>query len=197
MATRASASIDHLALAQPFDHFDEAALFYRSVLGLEDDEAEEYAAPFGLIRSLAVRDTERRVRLGLSVPVLRRGEWAPGVPHPQHITLATDDIERTAATLRTNGARLLTIPDNYYDDLEARLELPRGLSEMLRRVGAMYDEDASGSYLQLFTPILGSRVFFEIVQRVSGYEGYGVVNDPVRMAAHRAGRRADATGTGS
>ena len=27
--------IDHVALSQPFDYFDEAALFYRSVLGLE------------------------------------------------------------------------------------------------------------------------------------------------------------------
>jgi 4-hydroxyphenylpyruvate dioxygenase len=68
--------------------------------------------------------------------------------------------------------------------------LPQGLLAMLRRTGAMYDEDGSGSYLQLFTPILGSRIFFEIVQRVSGYQGYGVVNDPVRMAAHRAERRA-------
>ena len=25
--------IDHVALTQPFDHFDEAALFYRAVLG--------------------------------------------------------------------------------------------------------------------------------------------------------------------
>jgi 4-hydroxyphenylpyruvate dioxygenase len=28
-------------------------------------------------------------------------------------------------------------------------------------------------------------VFFEVVQRVGGYSGYGEVNAPVRMAAHR------------
>jgi 3-dehydroshikimate dehydratase len=28
-------------------------------------------------------------------------------------------------------------------------------------------------------------VFFEVVQRVGGYEGYGEVNAPIRMAAHR------------
>ena len=49
---------------------------------------------------------------------------------------------------------------------------------------------SSGSYLQLFTPMLGSRIFFEIVQRVGDYKGYGVVNDPVRMAAHRRARLA-------
>jgi 4-hydroxyphenylpyruvate dioxygenase len=187
-ATTGITGIDHLSLAQPFDRFDEAALFYRSVLGLVDDEAGEFAAPFGLIRTLAVRDTGRRVRLTLSVPVLRRGDWAPAVPHPQHLTLATDDLARTAAVLRQAGVPLLAIPGNYYDDLDARLDLDPGLRTMLRDLGVMYDQDAHGRYLQLFTPVIGSRVFIEVVQRISGYRGYGFANDPVRMAAHRAQR---------
>jgi 4-hydroxyphenylpyruvate dioxygenase len=187
-------SIDHLSLAQPFDRFDEAALFYRTVLGLEYDEAAEFAAPFGLIRTVVIRDPDRRVRIALSVPLLRRGEWAPGVADPQHITLATDDIERTARALARAGAQLLSIPRNYHDDLDARLDLEPRLSAMLREIGGMYDEDRYGRYVQLFTPVLGSRVFFEISQRLSGYRAYGLVNDPVRMAAHRARRvRARAT----
>jgi len=181
-------SIDHLSLAQPFDRFDEAALFYRTVLGMTDDEAGEFAAPFGLVRTLAIRNRDRRVRIALSVPVLRRGEWAPAVAHPQHITLATDDLERTAQALTRAGAPLLPIPGNYYDDLDARQQLPDSLLAALRRMGATYDEDAHGSYMQLFTPVVGSRVFVEIVQRISGYRGYGFANDPVRMAAHRAQR---------
>ena len=39
--------IDHVALSQPFDYFDEAALFYRSVLGLELESGHELAAPDG------------------------------------------------------------------------------------------------------------------------------------------------------
>ena len=46
--------VDHVALTQPFDHFDEAALFYRSVLGLGTQHASEVAAPFGLVRNRAV-----------------------------------------------------------------------------------------------------------------------------------------------
>jgi 4-hydroxyphenylpyruvate dioxygenase len=180
--------IDHLSLAQPFDRFDEAALFYRTVLGLEYDEAAEFAAPFGLVRTLAVRDPERRVRLALSVPLLRRGEWGPGVADPQHITLATGDIERTARALRGAGAQLLPIPGNYHDDLDARSNLEPGFSAMLREIGGMYDEDPYGRYVQLFTPVVGARVFFEVSQRIAGYRGYGLVNDPVRMAAHRARR---------
>ena len=52
----------------------------------------------------------------------------------------------------------------------------------------MYDEDEHGSYWQLCTPVVGSRVFVEVVQRVGGYRGYGFANDPVRMAAHRQQR---------
>ena len=37
--------IDHITLAQPFDAFDEAALFYRSVLDLRPSESTELAAP--------------------------------------------------------------------------------------------------------------------------------------------------------
>lgn len=186
--------IDHLSLAQPFDRFDEAALFYRTVLGLEYDEAAEFAAPFGLIRTVVIRDPDRRIRIALSVPLLRRGEWAPGVADPQHITLATDDIERTARALHRAGAQLLPIPGNYHDDLDARLNLEPRMLAMLREIGGMYDEDRYGRYVQLFTPVLGSRVFFEISQRIGGYRGYGLVNDPVRMAAHRA-RRAQARTT--
>ena len=180
-------AIDHLSLAQPFDRYDEAALFYRTVLGLTDDEAGEFAAPFGLIRTLAIRDAGRRVRIALSAPVLRRGDWAPAIPHPQHLTLATADLARTAAALARAGTPLLPIPGNYYDDLDARLDLEPGLRSEIRDLGAMYAEDEHGRYLQLFTPVVGSRIFVEIVQRI-GYRGYGFANDPVRMAAHRAQR---------
>jgi 3-dehydroshikimate dehydratase len=184
--------IDHLSLAQPFDRYDEAALFYRTVLGMVEDEAGEFAAPFGLIRTLAIRNADRRVRIALSVPVLRRGDWAPAVPHPQHLTLATDDLSRTAAALAHAGVEVLRIPGNYYDDLDARTVLAPELRARIRDLGAMYDEDQHGHYLQLFTPVIGSRMFVEIVQRVGGYRGYGVANDPVRMAAHRAQRLRDA-----
>ncbi|WP_245567081.1 hypothetical protein [Nocardia vinacea] len=54
----------------------------------------------------------------------------------------------------------------------------------------MYDRDERGEFYHLYTEILGSRVFFEVVQRVRGYAGFGAVNAPVRMSAHRARRLA-------
>ena len=49
--------IDHVNLAQPWQNFDEAVLFYSSVLGLESGGSQDVAAPTGLVRSHVVRAT--------------------------------------------------------------------------------------------------------------------------------------------
>ena len=84
------------------------------------------------------------------------------------------------------------MPANYADDLDARLDLAPELMDAIRTHGLMYDEDAHGGYLHLATVVLGDRVFFEVVQRIGGYDGYGTADTPVRMAAHRRARAAAA-----
>jgi 4-hydroxyphenylpyruvate dioxygenase len=185
--------VDHVGLTQPFDSFDEAALFYHAVLGLDLHAITEVAAPFGLVRTRAVTGADRRVRLALSVAALRRGGWTPSVPEPQYVAFATDDIVGTAKRLRAAGAPLLAVPANYADDIEARFDLPADILAAVREHGLMYEEDAAGGYLHLATEVLGGRVFFEVVQRLGGYDGYGTADAPVRMAAHRRARQA-ATG---
>jgi 4-hydroxyphenylpyruvate dioxygenase len=180
--------IDHLALTQPFDHFDEAALFYRAVLGLEPEPVTEFAAPFGLVRSRTVADPSGRVRIALESALLRRGDWAPGVREPQRVALTTGDALASARRMRELGAPLLEIPGNYYDDLDARLAPDPELLTALRRQSVLYDRDEHGELLHFFTVVLGGRVFFEVVQRIGGYAGDGAANSPVRMAAHRRQR---------
>jgi 4-hydroxyphenylpyruvate dioxygenase len=182
--------IDHVALTQPYDSFDEAALFYRSLLGLRTQHASEVAAPFGLVRNRAVSDPDLTLRLCLSVSVLRRGEWGPGVTDPQHVAFATDDVLAVARAARAAGAPVLDIPANYYDDLDARLAPPPDLLAAMRECGVLLDRDADGEFLHFYTDVLGGRMFFEVVQRLGGYAGYGEVNGPIRMAAHRRRRAA-------
>ncbi|TQN42233.1 4-hydroxyphenylpyruvate dioxygenase [Blastococcus colisei] len=184
--------VDHVGLTQPFDSFDEAGLFYREVLGLRTGAVTEIPAPYGLVRNRAVTNPERTVRLALSVSLLRRGGWSPGVPAPQYVAFATADVVATARALRAAGAPLLPIPANYHDDLDARFDLdPRLLADM-REHGLLYDEDEQGAYLHLCTPVLGDRVYVEVVQRIGDYDAYGAVDAPVRMAAHRRARLAAA-----
>ena len=181
--------IDRVSLTESVDDFDESALFYRLVLGLEATDPVELAAPFGLIRSRAAVDPTHRVRVTLNTTPLRRGDWAPAISNPQHISLATDDAIAAAARMKASGVPVLQIPDNYYDDLDARLALAPERLATLREHSVLYDRDERGEYLHFFTEMLGSRVFLEVVQRVGGYTGYGDPNSaPVRMAAHRQRR---------
>jgi 4-hydroxyphenylpyruvate dioxygenase len=188
--------VDHVGLAQPFDHFDEATLFYGAVLGLGSATTAEVAAPFGLVRSRVVVDPARRLRLALTVSLLRRGTWAPGVAEPQYVALATDDVVAAARAARAAGAPLLAIPDNYYDDLEARLELPPERLAVLRELGILHEQTPQGAYLQVCTEVLGGRIFLALVQRVGEHDGYGWTDAPVRMAAHRRRRLVRTSGRG-
>ena len=170
--------IDHIALTQPWHQFDEASLFYRGVLGLEGDDSLDLADPYGLRRSRAVATADGAVRIALNVAP------APGGNDTrlQHIALATDDIVATARRVRERGAGLLPIPANYYDDLDARYALDPQLLATLAAWGILYDRDGEGEFFHCYTATVG-RVFFELVQRVGGYRGYGAQNAAVRLAA--------------
>lgn len=169
--------VDHLALVQPWHHYDEATLFHRSVLGLHAQESVDVADPYGLMRSRAVTNADGTVRIALGVGAAP----ADDTVHAQHIALATDDVVAAARRFREAGGRLLPIPANYYDDLAARYELADGELETYRELGILYDRDACGEFRHCYTVTVG-RVFFELVQR-DGYRGYGAQNAPVRLAA--------------
>ncbi|MBN9733906.1 MULTISPECIES: sugar phosphate isomerase/epimerase and 4-hydroxyphenylpyruvate domain-containing protein [unclassified Pseudonocardia] len=183
-------AIDHIGLTQPYDAFDEAVLFHRTVLGLGTVADGEYAAPFGLVRSRALADDARRVRIALTVSLLRRGEWGPGVADPQYVALACDDVLATAAAARAAGVPLLPVPGNYHDDLAARLDLPGPTIAAYRDIGVLHEHDSGGDYLQVCTELLGGRLFLALVQRTGTHDGHGWTDAPVRMAAHRRSRLA-------
>lgn len=182
-------AIDHVAITESIDDFDQSALFYRTVLGLFPLTTSEVTAPFGVIRSWSAADPTGRVRIALNTAPLRRGDWAPGVSSPQLVAFSTSDAIAAAAAMRERGAPILRMPDNYYDDLDARLDLPPGLVETLRAHSILYDRDEHGEFLHYFTEMLGSRLFFEVVQRIDGYTGFGDPRSvPLRMTAHRRQR---------
>ncbi|MDQ0584521.1 bifunctional sugar phosphate isomerase/epimerase/4-hydroxyphenylpyruvate dioxygenase family protein [Streptomyces rishiriensis] len=182
-AASGAVRIDHVALTQPWHHFDEAVLFHRGVLGLGAQESVDVADPYGLLRSRAVANADGSVRFPLTVGA------APGddTAHARHIALAVGDVVAAARRFTGAGGRLLPIPANYYDDLAARFEFAEGELEIYRDLGILYDRDAHGVFRHCYTHTVG-RVFFELVQRDGGYQGYGAANAPVRLAAQRAAR---------
>ena len=175
--------IDHITLAQPFEAFDEAGLFYRAVLDLQPSASQELAAPDGLVRSRAVASRDGGVRVVLNVPAL--AGTPRGQAELQHVAFACDDALATARAMRERGVPLLSVPGNYYDDLAARLELEPALLDALRELDVLYDRGPRGELLHFYTAPTGGRVFFEVLERRGGYDGYGAANSPVRMAAQR------------
>ncbi|MFF8014961.1 TIM barrel protein [Streptomyces sp. NPDC007929] len=175
--------IDHLALTQPWHHFDEAALFHRGVLGLHAQESVDVADPYGLMRSRAVTNPDGSVRIALTVGAAPTDDTV----HAQHIALATDDVVAVARRFQETGGTLLPVPANYYDDLAARFEFADGELENYRDLGILYDRDDHGVFRHCYTRTVG-RVFFELVQRDGGYRGYGAANAPVRLAAQHTAR---------
>jgi 4-hydroxyphenylpyruvate dioxygenase len=174
--------IDHIVLSQPFDYFDEAVLFYRSLLGLRPRSRQDVAGPDGLLVSRALETINGELRLAITVP--RLGGTDGRLDELQHLAFAATDVIASAQAMRERGVPLLSIPDNYYEDLAARTDLSSDRVEELREASVLYDADGrGGEFLQMFTALVGDRLFFEVVQRIGGYDGYGAANAPVRLTA--------------
>lgn len=171
--------VDHVNLAQPWQHFDAAVLFFHSVLDLRAEPSIEVAAPVGLVRSQVLRSANGILRIALNLVPFGAGEDAI---LPQHIAFATSDVLALARAARERGFTPLDIPANYYDDVEARYQLEPAVLDELRELNVMYDRDESGEFLHFYTHPIGT-VFLEVVERRGGYAGYGALNASVRLAA--------------
>jgi 4-hydroxyphenylpyruvate dioxygenase len=181
--------IDHVNLVQRAADFDEAVLFYGSLLALRPSVTTEVAGPVGLVRSQVVRSRDGGVRFALNVaPSLSERDTTPGArPFAQHVAISCSDVVGLARRARVRGLRFLPVPANYYEDLAARFALDAERIAELRSLDLLYDRDADGEFVHFYTPTVGG-VFIELVQRFGGYDGYGAANAPVRMAAqHTAG----------
>ena len=144
--------------------------------------------PYGVVKSRAVESADRAVRYSMNVS--ERQNTAAGRSVSQfggagvhHIAFRVTDVLATAQALRSRGAPMLHIPDNYYDDLEARFGLEPVFLDALRRNHVLYDRTGEGEFLHCYTTPFEDRFYFEFIERRGGYTQYGAVNAPVRLAA--------------
>ena len=100
-----------------------------------------------------------------------------------HIAFACADIFAALEALVARGARFVPISVNYYDDLLARFDLPEATVARMRRLNVLYERSADGEYFHAYSEPFAGRFFFEIVQRTGGYDGYGALNAPARIAS--------------
>jgi 4-hydroxyphenylpyruvate dioxygenase len=187
-------SIDHVSQSMEYDEMLSWLLFYTAIFEMDRTPQVDVADPAGLVRSQVVENRERTVRIALNGAESHRtlsGRFlseffGSGV---QHIAFASADILASAKLLQASGIEVLSVPENYYDDLEARFDLAPELLDSLRASRLLYDQDEAGEYFQLYTSPFADRFFFEIVQRKNGYLGYGATNAPIRLAAQSRSSR--------
>jgi 4-hydroxyphenylpyruvate dioxygenase len=179
--------IDHISQSMRFDEMLSWEQFYTGLFDVQRAPQLEIADPLGLVKSqvLQSRDGSLRFVLNASTATHTMSSrflsefFGAGV---QHIAFACDDILTTVSAMRAAGATFLTIPDNYYDDVDSRYELDPALLKAMRDNGILYDRDADGEFFQIYTHAFEERFFFEIVER-RGYKGFGAPNAGIRLAA--------------
>ena len=177
----AATGLDHVVISVSALQLNEELAFFRSVFGLESESPQEFMEPHGRLRSIALRPPEGDVRVVLNVT-----EAPTGAPHPDGVTqvaLRCDDVASAVVELRARGVRLMSVPDNYYVDLDARFGLPQEVLEHLREHQLLYDRLAHGEFLHAFTEELGTGFHVELLERRHGYDGYGSSNTFVRLAS--------------
>ena len=169
-----------MALTQPWHHFDEAALFYRSVLGLQPDESQDLADPYGLFRSRAVANADGSLRIALNVAPSPDGD---GHPLAAHRARHGRHRRRQRAALRgRRGRAAARSPPTTTTTSTPSTTCRRRRWGPCASWASSTTGTADGEFFHFYTATLG-RVFFEVVQRSGGYRGYGARNATVRLAA--------------
>jgi 3-dehydroshikimate dehydratase len=180
--------VDHVAMALPSETMNAWILFYRSILGLEPQPIVEQAELYGLMRSRGLVDRSGRVRITLNASEGRNSMMARSLsafagPGVHHIALTCKDIFESVRRLRSRGVNFLSAPDNYYEDLAARLDLSEEFVERLRSYSVLYDRSNDGGSGHIPTETFKGRFSFEIVQRTGDYWAHGEANAPAYLAA--------------
>ncbi len=198
-----SARVDHLVQAVPGGQIDPWVLFQRAVLGLVPQRNTVLHDPFGIIRSREIESADKAVRTSLIVSerdntAISRSVARFGGGGVQQIAIAVDDILVTVAALRRQGAPLLPVPDNYYDDLDAKYALEPAFLAAMREAGVFYERDAQGGeFLHAYAAPFDDRFEFEFIERRGGYDLYGSTNSPFRLAALAEWRSGCGVGVGA
>ena len=190
-------AVDHISQSMRYEEMLSWLLFYTSLLDVKKTPEQDVLDPGGVVRSQVIETEDGSLRIALNGSQAVRTQssrflsefFGSGV---QHIALASRDVFATAASLKSAGVELLAIPENYYDDIEAKWDLAPDLLDRLRQNNILYDREGEAEYLQLYTPSFEDRFFFEIVER-RGYRGFGAANASIRLAAQtRLARHSDA-----
>jgi 4-hydroxyphenylpyruvate dioxygenase len=179
--------IDHISQSMRFEELLSWEQFYTALFDVQKSPQLEIADPLGLVKSEVLQNENGSLRLVLNASTATQTMssrflsefFGAGV---QHIAFTCQDIFKAVSAMRAAGATFLSIPNNYYDDLDSRYELDPDLLSSMKENAILYDRDSEGEFFQVYTHAFDERFFFEIVER-RGYKGFGAPNAGIRLAA--------------
>jgi 4-hydroxyphenylpyruvate dioxygenase len=179
--------IDHISQSMRFEEMLSWEQFYMALFEIQRALQLEIADPLGLVKSQVLQNQIGSLRLVLNASTATQTMssrflsefFGAGV---QHIAFTCQDIFKAVSGMRAAGATFLSIPDNYYDDLDSRYDLHPDLLKSMKENAILYDRDSEGEFYQIYTHVFDERFFFEIVER-RGYRGFGAPNAGIRLAA--------------
>src|SRR5204863_549650 len=179
--------VDHISQSMPYDEMLSWLLFYTGILDLKRLPQMEIADPAGLVQSQALINSGESLRVVLNGSSATRTLSARFIHEffgsgVQHVAFSCNDILSAVAVMRTRGADFLKIPDNYYDDIEAKYGLDAATMAALHENQILYDREGDGEFFQIYSHAFDERFFFEIVER-RNYHGFGAANAAIRLAA--------------
>ena len=191
--------IDHIAQTTRYEDMQRFMLYYVSTFDMEKAAIVDIADPSGRVRSQAISSPEGEVRLTLNGVIDQSTMAGSFVENSvgagvQHIALATDDIFETSTLLDESGFDRLSIPEQYYSNLQTQLSLSSEFVQRLQSANILYSRSSHGEFFQIYSKTVLTGLFFEIVQRKNGYQGYGARNSAVRLNAQLASIMANGNG---
>lgn len=182
--------IDHLAETMSYDQMLSWSLFYTTIFEMGKSPMVDVIDPDGLVRSQALEATDNKLRITLNGADSHRtlaghflaDSFGGAV---QHVAFGTEDIFTTARAMAKLGFEALPMTSNYYADLAARHSIEPDMLDQMAAHHILFDSDDKGAFFQMYSKPFADGMFFEIVQRVRHYNGYGAPNAPFRIAAQK------------
>ena len=182
--------IDHIAQTLNQDEMSSSLLSYSVLFSCKKSPIVDIIDQYGITKSQIIENKTQTFRMtmnGADNSNTIAGQFLKKTTRPgiQHVALSSDNLIALVKKLKKKGQEFLKISDNYYDDIEARFGLDFNFCNELKELNILYDEDENGSFLQVYTNLINNTFFFEIVQRIDNYQGYGANNALFRIAAQK------------
>ncbi len=175
--------IDHLTHNVHRGRMELWAEFYERLFNFREVRYFDIEGKLTGLRSKAMTSPDGKIRIPINESADDKSQIAEylaayhgeGI---QHIALATNDIYATIEALRAHEISFMSVPDTYYEAVDARVPGHGEDLSRLRRDRILIDGapgEGQGLLLQIFTDTVIGPIFFEIIQR-KGNEGFGEGN---------------------